>query len=40
MKKKQASWVYVKPAPQPEPQPEPIEQVEEVKPEEREAQNG
>jgi hypothetical protein len=36
MKKKQASWVYVKP----EPQPEPAEQVKEVKPEEGEAQNG
>ncbi len=42
MKKKQASWVYVKPEPKPEPQPEQgpenkPEPIEEVKPTEGEA---
>jgi hypothetical protein len=36
MKKKQASWVYVKP----EPKPEQPELIEEVKPTEGEAQHG
>ena len=39
MKKKQASWVYVKPLPKPEPETEQPKQIEEVT-EESEAQNG